>query len=191
MLVADHPDGAVPACADALGRVPTCAGDPGGVPTCVEGAGGVPARATAPRDPDGPRQLVLAARAVWDRVDPRAPARACIDPALDAARDGDTALVLEALALVRAAAPPRPVRWTRPASVLFDDGPDVLPSRADRRGDGPSDGAGAALAFVVGVVRDVVERGVPLGSAGRVPLRNVLVGGVVACGLVAAGISVL
>ncbi len=131
VLVADRPPGAVPPCRDdsASGTTPT---------ESVTVPVGRPTR--SPRDADGSRQLVLAARTVWDRVDARTPVREVLDPVLDAAVDGGADDVRAALALVLAAAPPRPVRWTRPLGALFDDG-------ARRRSDGrPGQDARAAAA---------------------------------------------
>ncbi|WP_146240159.1 hypothetical protein [Curtobacterium sp. MCSS17_008] len=187
VLVADVPPGAVPihadgACAADLPRQDTCATGPRSDRTCTE-PGRQPVRAPLRDDPDGPRQLVLAARMVWDRVDARAPARRALDPVLDAAKDGDAALVAEALDLVTAAAPPRPVRWTRPVSDLFDGRPAGLPPRDPAPGD-----VGVLL---VRSVRDVVERGIPLGAARRLPLRHAVVGVVLAGGLATAATSVL
>ena len=194
VLVADRPPGAGPVCPDPtapatpavepppaprLVRRPgtRLAREPGSHVDRAEGA--VRTRAAE----DGSRQLVLAARSVWDRVDPRAPSRATLDPALDAAADGDAARVLETLELVCAAAPPRPVRWTRPLSELFDD-PDV-PRHAPEL---PRSDPGALL---VALARQVLEEGIPLGPGRRVALRHAVVGGVVAVGLVTAAFSVL
>ncbi|MDM7891680.1 hypothetical protein [Curtobacterium caseinilyticum] len=153
----------------------------GGAPICADAGGVVPEVPTAPSDPDGARQLVLAARAVWDRVDARAPARNTVDPALDAARDGDAALVSEALALVLAAAPPRPVRLARSTAASLDAalGPAVTPSAAGDLG-----------ALVVRIVREVLEHGIPLGRTRRLPVRHAVVGVVVAGGLVSAALGV-
>ena len=179
VVVADVPPGAVPVHADG-----SCGAEPGTDAAHPTGApSGPPASARPARDPDGPRRLVLAARTVWDRVDARAAARAVLDPALDAARDGDAVLVGEALDRVVAAAPPRPVRWTRPVSELFDERP-VAPTPA-----GPAPGDLNAL--VVRAVRDAVEQGIPLGAGRRLPVRHALVGVVVAGGLTTAAVGLL
>jgi len=126
---------------------------------------------------DGSRTLLVAARVVWERTDPRDPARAPVDPAIAAALDGDAASVHAALDAVRATAAPRPVRWEPPAlDVLVG-----FPAPASARSDG---GLGSWL-------REVVERGVPLGAGRRVPLRRALVGVVVAVGIAAAGVVAL
>jgi|GEM_PF-1960917 len=126
---------------------------------------------------DGSRTLLVAARVVWERTDPRDAARAPVDPAIAAALDGDAASVHAALDAVRATAAPRPVRWEPPAlDVLVG-----FPAPASARSDG---GLGSWL-------REVVERGVPLGAGRRVPLRRALVGVVVAVGIAAAGVVAL
>ncbi|OEI69920.1 hypothetical protein Cus16_0536 [Curtobacterium sp. ER1/6] len=187
VLVADRPPGAVPPCRDdsASGTTPTES-----VPVPV----GRPTR--SPRDADGSRQLVLAARTVWDRVDARAPVRESLDPVLHAAVDGGADDVRAALALVLAAAPPRPVRWTRPLGAffddgaLFDDGATAVPGQ-DARAAAASTAVGtAAGAALVALARDLVERGIPVGSTRRLPVRHALVGTVVAGGLVAAAVGV-
>lgn len=134
-----------------------------------------------PRDLDGARRLVTAARMVWDRVDSRSEARRTLDPALDAARDGDADAVAGALDLVVGAAPPRPVRWSRPGPLF----PDEEPTGA---GALPVDSIvpTGVVGMLTRVVLDVLERGVPAGHRRRVPVRHVVVGVVVAGGLVTA-----
>ncbi len=180
VLVADRPPGGTACCAD---RAPEHGQQTDGVgagpPPVHPDAGVPPARTGTVHDPDVARQLVLAARAVWDRVDALDPARRVVDPLLDAARSGDVGDVVAALEAVRATAPPRPVRWHRPVTGLEDDLLVVAPHRAAT----PSDGAVAFL-------RDVVEHGLPLGLR-RVPLRHALVGLVVAVGTVAIALRLV
>ncbi len=181
VLVADRPPGAVPPCHDdpASGTTPT---------ESVTVPVGRPTR--SPWDADGSRQLVLAARTVWDRVDARTPVRESLDPVLDAAVDGGADDVRAALALVLAAAPPRPVRWTRPLGALFDDGSTAVPGQ-DARAAAASTAVGtAAGAALVALARDLVERGIPVGSTRRLPVRIALVGTLVTGGLVAAAVGV-
>lgn len=125
-------------------------------------------------DVDGARVLVLAARLVWERTDARGPDRPDIDAALADALDGDATSARAALAVVRAAAAPRPVRWQPPTDDLLVG----LPERtATARGP----------AFALGaVLREVVEQGVPIGGGRRLPLRLAVVGAVVAVGVTAA-----
>lgn len=143
----------------------------------------------SPRDLDGPRQLVTAARAVWDRVDPRSPARPVLDTVLDAARDGDARAITDALDRVVEVAPPRPVRWSRPGPAFPVEDP--ADDMALPVGTGDLVGTGALVGTLARVARDVVERGVPLGRVRRIPLRHVLVGTVVTGGLVTAAASLL
>ncbi|MCL9665467.1 hypothetical protein L2091_09530 [Curtobacterium albidum] len=180
IIVADDPPGAAPACSEGGVDAPD-PGDPS-PPDLDRDRSPSPRRSTSV-DLDGARQLVTAARAVWDRVDARSGARHTLDPVLDAARSGDAGMISEALDLVVGAAPPRPVRWSRPASVFLDEDPG-----ADR----PAPvAAGDVVGTVAEVVRDVVERGVPLGRGRRVPVRHVVVGAVVTGGLVTAMTSLL
>lgn len=199
IVVADRPPGASDAC---TGRT---SADPAADPRATACAAGVLSRVTAaaraeaaaaaassrvactpppahplpsPRDLDGARQLVTAARCVWDRVDARSPARGTLDPVLDAARDGDARTISDALDLVVGVAPPRPVRWSRPGLAF----PDEEHVGVGRLPDDTTD----AIDSVARVVRDLVERGIPLGRERRVPVRHVLVGTVVAGGLVTA-----
>ncbi|MFJ3027733.1 hypothetical protein ACIPEQ_02725 [Curtobacterium sp. NPDC087080] len=179
IIVADDPSGAAPVCTDAapLGPEPQQPVPPAGRP----GSRLPPLPASV--DLDGAGQLVTAARAVWDRVDARSGARHTLDPVLDAARSGDAGTISEALDLVVGAAPPRPVRWSRPASVFLDEEPGAgRPAPID---------AGDVVGTVAQVVRDFVERGVPLGRGRRVPVRHVVVGTVVTGGLVTAMTSLL
>lgn len=139
----------------------------------------IPSDATAPTGTahatDATRTLVFAGRSVWDRVDPVDPARAPVLGALQDALDGDGQSARAALDVVRAAAAPRPFRWTPvPSDLVFADpatpnGQDGLPER----------------------LRDVVEHGVPLGAGRRLPLRRVLVGLVVTVGSVVAALTLL
>ncbi|WP_141399316.1 hypothetical protein [Curtobacterium sp. 'Ferrero'] len=125
---------------------------------------------------DGIAVLVLAARTVWERVDPREACRPSIDQAVAAARAGGPDELDLLLRTVRDAAPPRPVRWEpEPTEYHF------------RAAPGPTDAAGepGTVDRVVDVLRQVVEHGVPLAGR-RIPLRQAAVGVVVAVGLVTA-----
>lgn len=138
-----------------------------------------PTNATTPtrtaHPADATRTLVLAARSVWDRVDPADPAQAQVLGALQDALDGDGPSARAALDVVRAAAAPRPFRWTPVASDLVFAEPPTL------------DGQNGLLDRL----RDVVEHGVPLGAGRRLPLRRVLVGLVVTVGSVVAALTLL
>lgn len=124
---------------------------------------------------DATRTLVLAARTVWDRVDPADPAQRPVLDALQDALDGDDRTARSALELVRASAAPRPFRWTPvPSDLVFAESPTAT------RQDG-----------LLERLRDVVEHGVPLGTDRRLPLRRVLVGLVVAVGSVVAALTLL
>ncbi|PZE67096.1 hypothetical protein DEJ12_11970 [Curtobacterium sp. MCLR17_059] len=124
---------------------------------------------------DATRTLVLAARTVWDRVDPSDPAQKPVLDALQDALDGDGPSARTALDVVHGTAAPRPFRWTPvPSDLVFADPP-------------TSDGQDGLL----GRLRDVVEHGVPLGADRRLPLRRVLVGLVVAVGSVVAALTLL
>ncbi|MBA8990185.1 hypothetical protein FHW23_001431 [Curtobacterium pusillum] len=127
-------------------------------------------------DQDGARVLVLAARVVWERTDDRDPARPVVDAALAEALDGDVDAVRAALARVRATAAPRPVRWDPPTDDLLVGVPDAAAT---------SDGS------LLAVLRETVERGIPLGGDRRLPLRRALVGVVVAAGATAAAVFAL
>lgn len=133
----------------------------------------IPTRITHPAD--ATRTLVVAARTVWDRVDPADPARAQVLEALQDALDGDGPSARAALDVVRASAAPRPFRWTPvPSDLVFAEPP------TQNEQDG-----------LLERVRDVVEHGVPLGADRRLPLRRVLVGLVVAVGSVVAALTLL
>ena len=124
---------------------------------------------------DATRTLVLAARTVWDRVDPADPAQRPVHDALQDALDGDDRTARSALELIRASAAPRPFRWTPvPSDLVFAESPTAI------RQDG-----------LLERLRDVVEHGVPLGTDRRLPLRRVLVGLVVAVGSVVAALTLL
>ncbi|OII07952.1 hypothetical protein [Curtobacterium sp. MCBA15_005] len=124
---------------------------------------------------DATRTLVLAARSVWDRVDPADPAQAQVLGALQDALDGDGPSARAALDVVRAAAAPRPFRWTPvPSDLVFAEPPTL-------------DGQNGLLDRL----RDVVEHGVPLGAGRRLPLRRVLVGLVVTVGSAVAALTLL
>lgn len=124
---------------------------------------------------DATRTLVLAARTVWDRVDPADPAQQPVLDALQDALDGDGPSARTALDVVRTAAAPRPFRWTPvPSDLVFAEPP-------------APDGHGHDQ--LLERLRDVVEHGVPLGADRRLPLRRVLVGLVVAVGSVVAALT--
>lgn len=124
---------------------------------------------------DATRTLVLAARTVWDRVDPADPAQQPVLEALQDALDGDGPSARTALDVVHGTAAPRPFRWTPvPSDLVFAEPP-------------TPDGQDGLL----GRLRDVVEHGVPLGADRRLPLRRVLVGLVVAVGSVVAALTLL
>ncbi|MCS5493709.1 hypothetical protein [Curtobacterium flaccumfaciens] len=138
-----------------------------------------PSNATTPTHTahpgDATRTLVLAARSVWDRVDPADPAQAPVLGALQDALDGDGPSARAALDVVRAAAAPRPFRWTPvPSDLVFAEPP-------------TPDGQDGLLDRL----RDAVEHGVPLGAGRRLPLRRVLVGLVVTVGSVVAALTLL
>ncbi|TCK62818.1 hypothetical protein [Curtobacterium sp. PhB136] len=158
-----------------LARSPSVTGPPPGErPSGVGRAGraAVPARTS---ESPGPTALLHAVRAVWERVDPREPCRAVVDTAVAEALGGGVDEVLRLLDVVRATAPPRPVRWDPPPDdFLFVDTVD----------DAPDDTG------VVRWVRRFVERGLTLPGGRTVPARRVVVGGVVA-GLAAAGVITL
>ncbi|WP_267424934.1 MULTISPECIES: hypothetical protein [unclassified Curtobacterium] len=120
----------------------------------------------------GATALLHAVRTVWERVDPREPCRAAVDDAVAGALGGAVEDLRRLVDVVQATGPPRPVRWEPPADVYAVAAP------------APPQPTGLLAA-----VQDVVERGVRLGAGGvRVSPRQVLVGVVVAAGLVAAGV---
>lgn len=183
LLVAVH-DGAV--LVGAAGIDDVLVDDSGAVVLCDR-----PTNATTPTTPtnattptrtahpthstDATRTLVLAARTVWDRVDPTDPAQQPVLDALQNALDGDGPSARAALDVVRGTAAPRPFRWTPvPSDLVFAEPP-------------TSDGQDGLLERL----RDVVEHGVPLGAGRRLPLRRVLVGLVVAVGSVVAALTLL
>ena len=180
VLVAAH-DGAV--LLGAAGIDDVLVDDSGAVVLCDR-----PTNATTPKTPtrtahptptahstDATRTLVLAARTVWDRVDPTDPAQQPVLVALQDALDGDGPSARAALDVVRTAAAPRPFRWTPvPSDLVFAEPP-------------TPDGHGHDQ--LLERLRDVVEHGVPLGADRRLPLRRVLVGLVVAAGSVVAALT--
>lgn len=130
-------------------------------------------------DPDGARQLVLAARTVWDRVDAQDPARGVVDPLLDGVVDADGPTIRSVVEQVLGAAAPRPVRWARGTPAVADlefAAPPPVPA------DEPLD-------RVLRVVRTVLEQGIPVGRGRRIGLRRVLVGVAVASGLGAVAVT--
>lgn len=182
LLVAVH-DGAV--LLGAAGIDDVLVDDSGAVVLCDR-----PTNATTPTTPtrtahptptahstDATHTLVLAARTVWDRVDPTDPAQQPVLDALQDALDGDGPSARAALDVVRTAAAPRPFRWTPvPSDLVFAEPP-------------TPDGHGHDQ--LLERLRDVVEHGVPLGADRRLPLRRVLVGLVVAVGSVVAALTLL
>ncbi|MBT2504123.1 hypothetical protein [Curtobacterium sp. ISL-83] len=115
--------------------------------------------------------LTTACRLVWERVDAYEACRRGVDAALAAAMDADLQAARQLLDVIRAVAPPRPVRWDPPpADFAF-----VEPGQRSS----PTD--------AVDRLRDVIEHGIPIGSERRIPLRHAVVGVVIAAGLAAAG----
>lgn len=168
-VLVDHPPGADPPGAD-----PSGADSPDLVPRHPHDHARVPEALPVRRsEAPGATALVLAVRAVWERVDPREPCRPEVDAAIATAVDGGVDDVLRLLGTVRATAPPRPVRWDPPRDDFLFEAPD---------------GTATADAGVVGWIRRVVERGVTLPNGRTVPTRRVVVGVVVLAGVVAAGI---
>ncbi|ROP65951.1 hypothetical protein [Curtobacterium sp. ZW137] len=158
-----------------LARSPSVTGPPPGEPS---GVGRVGRAAVAARTSElpGPTAVLHAVRAVWERVDPREPCRAVVDTAVAEALGGGVDEVLRLLDVVRATAPPRPVRWDPPPDdFLFVDTVEAAP-----------DDTG-----VVRWTRRFVERGVTLPGGRTVPARRVVVGGVVVAGLAAAAVITL
>jgi hypothetical protein len=147
--------------------------DAGAVVLCDRPPGTDGARGT---DQDGARLLVLAARVVWERTDPSDPTRPLVDSVIAAALDGDAETVRVALAHVRAAAAPRPVRWEPPAHDLLVGVP-AEPAAVDTG--------------ILATARGVVVQGVPWGGGRRLPFRSALVGVVVAVGVTAAAVFAL
>jgi hypothetical protein len=177
VLVATH-DGAV--LLGAAGIDDVLVDDSGAVVLCDRPTNATTPTRTAPptrtaHATDATRTLVLAARTVWDRVDPADPAQQPVLDALQDALDGDGPSARTALDVVHGTAAPRPFRWTPvPSDLVFAEPP-------------TPDGQDGLL----GRLRDVVEHGVPLGADRRLPLRRVLVGLVVAVGSVVAALTLL
>jgi hypothetical protein len=148
--------------------------DDSGAPVLVDhppGAdpGPMPARTS---ESPGAAALLLAVRAVWERVDPREPCRAAVDAAVAGALGGAVEDLRRLVTVVQATSPPRPVRWDPPADVYAVEAP-----------------AQPVPTGLLAAAQDVLERGVRLGRGGvRLPARTLLVGVVVAGGLVAAGV---
>ncbi|WP_144713518.1 hypothetical protein [Curtobacterium pusillum] len=191
VVLCDRPPAArLPGAPDPSARAP--AGDAPSAPARHDPPAGRRAAVRGARVQPGDRILVLAARVVWERTDARDPDRQTVDGVLAEALDGDATSVRAALAVVRATAAPRPVRWEPPSDDLL--GGYVAPvssstrSRRSMQSMRPDDGA---VAFLTAVVRDAVERGLPVGADQRVPLRHVVVGLVVAAGLTVAAVSAL
>ncbi|MBF4614486.1 hypothetical protein [Curtobacterium sp. VKM Ac-1376] len=169
LLVAAH-DGAVRLGTAGIDDV--IVDDAGAVVVCDHPTGADGSTASA-SDLDAAMTLVLAARTVWDRVDPGDPVRHRVLTAVQDALEGDRTAVRAALDVVRGSAAPRPFRWSPvPSDLVF-----AAPSPPD------------APVALVERFRDVVERGIPLGPGRRLPLRRVLVGVVVAVGAVVAALT--
>jgi hypothetical protein len=153
-------------------------------------AGAVPAGSVP-----GVEALVLAVRAVWDRIDPRESAGTEVDRLCAAARAAGGGALVDLERTVRAAAPPRPVRWE---PVPFDHGfafpvgsaGSAPGARARDGGTGAPGGDGDLLARVADRCRDVLVTGVPVGGR-RVGVRPVVTALVLGAGLVVAGITAL
>lgn len=149
--------------------------------------GTVPAGSVA-----GVQALVSAVRAVWDRVDPREHACADVDALCSAARSEGGAALVDLEQAVRAAAPPRPVRWDPvPFEHAF-----VLPASPVGAAPGARTGARAPvgqddlLTRVIATCRDVLTSGIPIGGR-RFGVRPVVTAVVLASGLVVAGVTAL
>lgn len=158
VLVVDRPPGAARCCGDELDAEP------------LHGRRS---------DPDGARQLVLAARTVWDRVDAQDPARGVVDPLLDGIVDADAPTLRDVVERVLNAAAPRPVRWVRGVRAAAD-----LEFAAP-----PPAPADEPLDRVLRAVHTVLEQGVPVGGGRRIGLRRVVVGVAVASGLAAVAVT--
>ncbi|MDY1004548.1 hypothetical protein [Curtobacterium sp. CFBP9011] len=126
----------------------------------------------------GAEALVLAVRAVWDRVDPREPSRDAIDQACTLARRDGGAALLALDRMVRATAPPRPVRW-EPPPMTFTFALDAGAAAPTA----PESVVGRLLA----AVRALLRTGLPVGSH-RIGLRGLITAGVVVTGVVVAGL---
>jgi hypothetical protein len=144
----------------------------------------------------GVEALVLAVRAVWDRVDPREPACAGIEALCAAARRAGGAALVELENAVRAAAPPRPVRWDPPrlgygpaAAAAAAAGAATSSRRGVPRTSGTSRSTDA-LVRCAALCRRAVEDGFPL-CGRRVRVRVLVTALVVVLGLVVVGVSAL
>ncbi|WP_146243219.1 hypothetical protein [Curtobacterium sp. MCBD17_021] len=140
----------------------------------------------------GAEALVLAVRAVWDRVDPRGtgvagPGLVGIDDRCSAARTQGGAALVDLERVVRAAAPPRPVRWDPPPLTFAFD-----PDRGASTTSGRVRGRSADDPFVRVFVgcRELVSSGVPFGRR-RIGIRPLATAVVVTVGLVVAAVGAL
>ncbi|PZE84082.1 hypothetical protein [Curtobacterium sp. MCBD17_032] len=138
----------------------------------------------------GAEALVLAVRAVWDRVDPRGdgvagPGLAGIDERCAAARTRGGAALVELERAVRAAAPPRPVRWD-PPPLTYAFGARTGDAMAIRGSSGEREPGTVDRLLVA--CRDVLTTGVPV-CGRRVGVRALVTAGVVVAGLVLAGVT--
>jgi hypothetical protein len=141
----------------------------------------------------GAEALVLAVRAVWDRVDPREPACAGIDALCTAARSAGGAALAELEQAVRAAAPPRPVRWDPPplgygpAAAAMSASMSMPTDRRPPRGSQTGSGADVGVRLAAWLSQAVTS-GIPLGAR-RVGIRSLFTALVVVLGLVVAGVT--
>lgn len=169
--------------------------DAGAVVLCDRPDGARPITPDTHRPPrlDGVAALLLATRTVWERVDPREPVRPEVDAAIRSARAGGLDELDRLVECVRAAAPPRPVRWEPSPHawafpVVGSECPGAGAGAGSAFGTGGSvdNEAGSRVAEVLAALRSAVEQGVPIAGR-RVPARQVLVGAVVTAGVAAAG----
>ncbi|PYY38722.1 hypothetical protein [Curtobacterium sp. MCBD17_030] len=125
----------------------------------------------------GVEALVLAVRAVWERVDPREVCHDEVDQACSAARRDGGAALLALDRVIRAAAPPRPVRWDPPPMTFAFD--------VDPRVPGPA-APHSAVGRLLQSGRGLLRSGLPVGSH-RFGVRRLATGLVVVVGVVVAG----
>jgi hypothetical protein len=129
----------------------------------------------------GLRQVLFGIRAIWERVDARSVARAEVERAIDRALGEPSGAALGSLAAaVRAAGPPRPVRWATPRRTPRS--PDQPRQATSRRGTDVVSPRSRWMRSVLALAQD----GVPLAHGTRLTLRKVLVGVVVIVGVAVA-----